>query len=323
MHRGTFYILTNENNNNLEVWKSTQFNGGMGIDNLGKDAYEYLKRINNLTDFKKMISDFNNKYFEYKNEDLFYKADEKQHPFINKDGEIFYDYTEANNQLDLFYDNHTGIAESNTNYIKNLSKKDIEIICSNGVYILPPKEIMITNYDKCINNVRRNYGKELDESIDIKSLHTTEYIETKEEQKIIENIIKTFDKFSFKTSLTICDGVKYGFEIEKWTNGGVDMIETIQFDDFRDSYNIEKIEEQLKELVDNFDIDDEIDTHRQGIDYKNAFTILESLKDFTEYKQDLEELSTYFKDKYIRICKESEKEITTDNYDIVDEITDY
>lgn len=320
MHRGTFYIFTNDKHGNLELWKSTQFNGGMKIDDLGKDAYENLKGINNLTDFKKMILDFNNKYFEYKNEDIFFKADEKKQPFIADNGEIFYDYTEKNNQLDLFYDNHTGIGESNTNYIKNLSKKDIEIICSNGVYILPKREIMITNYGECINNIRRNYGKELDKSIDIKPLHTTEYIETNEEQKIIENIIKTFDKFGFKANLTICDGVKYGFEIEKWTNGGVDMIESIQFDDFRNSYNIDCIEDELKRISSNFSIDDEIDMHREGTDYKNAFTISESLKDFTEYKQDLEELSTYFKDKYIRICKESKQEIVTNNHDIVDEI---
>ncbi len=320
MHRGTFYIFTNDKHGNLELWKSTQFNGGMKIDDLGKDAYENLKGINNLTDFKKMILDFNNKYFEYKNEDIFFKADEKKQPFIADNGEIFYDYTEKNNQLDLFYDNHTGIGESNTNYIKNLSKKDIEIICSNGVYILPQREIMITNYGECINNIRRNYGKELDKSIDIKPLHTTEYIETNEEQKIIENIIKTFDKFGFKANLTICDGVKYGFEIEKWTNGGVDMIESIQFDDFRNSYNIDCIEDELKRISLNFSIDDEIDMHREGTDYKNAFTISESLKDFTEYKQDLEELSTYFKDKYIRICKESKQEIATNNHDIVDDM---
>lgn len=308
MHRGTFYILTNENNNNLEVWKSTQFNGGMGIDNLGKDGYKELKNVKNLEEFKQMIVDFNNKYFEYKNETLFFKADEKEHPFISENGEIFYDYTKANNQLDLFYDINTGISNSNSNYIKNLSNKPIEVICSNGVYILPPKEIMITNYEECINNTRMSYGKKLDESFSIKQLKTTQYIETNEEKSFIENIIKTFDKFGFQTSLLIYDGVKQGFEIEKWTNGGVDMIHTIQFEDFKDSYNIDKIEDELEKLSKDFSIDDEIDLHREGNDYKQAFTITESLKDFTEYQQDLQELSTYFKDKFLRICQENEKE---------------
>lgn len=323
MHRGTFFIITNDDKNNLEIWKSTQFNGGMRIDELGKDAYEELEKINNINDFKQMITSFNNKYFEYKNEDLFYKADEKQHPFINASGESFYDYTQVNNQFDLFYDIKTGLGASNSNYIKNLSNKDVELICSNGVFILPPKEIMITNYGECINNIRISYGKELDENIKINSLKASEYIETNEEQKIINNIIKTFEKFGFKTSLLECDGATHGFEIEKWTNGGVDMLQIVEFDDFRDSYKVDSIETELKRIASDFSIDDEIDLHREGTDYKNAFTISESLQDFTEYKQDLEELSTYFKDKYIRISNENEKEIINNMPDIIDDITDY
>ncbi len=319
MHRGTMFAIINDN----EIWKSTQFNGGMGVDNLGKDCYKQLENVKNLEEFKQMIVDFNKKYFEYKNEILFFKADEKKHPFISDNGEIFYDYTKTNNQLDLFYDINTGISDSNSNYIKNLSNKPIEIICSNGVYILPPKEIMITNYDECINNIRVSYGKKINEDFNIKQLETSQYIETNEEKNFIENIVKTFEHFEYKTSLLIYDGVKQGFEIEKWTNGGVDMIQTIQFEDFRNLYNVDKIEEELEKVAENFSIDDEIDLHRQGNDYKQAFSITESLKDFTEYHQDLQELSTYFKDKFLRICQENEKEIANNNYDIADSLSDY
>ena len=207
MHRGTMFAITNDN----EIWKSTQFNGGMGVDNLGKDCYKQLENVKNLEEFKQMIVDFNKKYFEYKNEILFFKADEKKHPFISDNGEIFYDYTKTNNQLDLFYDINTGISDSNSNYIKNLSNKPIEIICSNGVYILPPKEIMITNYDECINNIRVSYGKKINEDFNIKQLETSQYIETNEEKNFIENIVKTFEHFEYKTSLLIYDGVKQGF----------------------------------------------------------------------------------------------------------------
>ena len=105
------------------------------------------------------------------------------------------------------------------------------------------------------------------------------------------------------------------------------MIQTIQFEDFRNLYNVDKIEEELEKVAENFSIDDEIDLHRQGNDYKQAFSITESLKDFTEYHQDLQELSTYFKDKFLRICQkttqENEKEIANNNYDIADSLSDY
>ncbi len=75
MHRGTMFAIVNVN----EVWKSTQFNGGMGVDNLGKDCYKELENVKNLEEFKQMIVNFNKKYFEYENETLFFKADEKTH----------------------------------------------------------------------------------------------------------------------------------------------------------------------------------------------------------------------------------------------------
>ena len=62
-------------------------------------------------------------------------------------------------------------------------------------------------------------------------------------------------------------------EIEKWTNGGVDMnISLMPFS-----------KEEFAKFVDYFDIDEEIDLYRQDQKYKNNFTITESVKDFTDF----------------------------------------
>lgn len=51
-----------------------------------------------------------------------------------------------------------------------------------------------------------------------------------------------------------------GMEIETWTNGGVDMIHTFYFcDDYQELYD-KKCKNNLQELVDNFSVDDEIDS---------------------------------------------------------------
>lgn len=63
------------------------------------------------------------------------------------------------------------------------------------------------------------------------------------------------------------------YELEQWTNGGVDMIINI----FK---NGSPLKEQLIAYVDNFDIDEEINCYRQDEDYKTMFTIKESLEDF-------------------------------------------
>lgn len=64
------------------------------------------------------------------------------------------------------------------------------------------------------------------------------------------------------------------YELEQWTDGGVDMIIYV---------NKNNIIGDLKNYLENFDIDEEIDIYRQDKSYKDNFTIAESLNDFTEW----------------------------------------
>lgn len=66
-------------------------------------------------------------------------------------------------------------------------------------------------------------------------------------------------------------------ELESWTDGGVDMFITI------DKNSCNTLLEQLKEFVENFDIDEEIKIYRQDTDYRRNFTIRESINDFENW----------------------------------------
>lgn len=68
-----------------------------------------------------------------------------------------------------------------------------------------------------------------------------------------------------------------GAEIEKWTDGGVDMIIVLN------PFTVES----FFEYVDSFDIDEEIETHRYDRRYREAFTIRKSLSDFTAFHRSL------------------------------------
>ena len=70
-------------------------------------------------------------------------------------------------------------------------------------------------------------------------------------------------------------------EIEKWTKGGVDMI----------IYLYPFSVKEFKSYVDDFDIDENIDLHRQGIDYRNAFSISEALDDFSHFHKHLKDIA--------------------------------
>ena len=75
----------------------------------------------------------------------------------------------------------------------------------------------------------------------------------------------------------------YELELESRTDGGVDMF--ISIDKNSDS----NLLEQLERFVENFDIDEEIDIHREDENYKRKFTIRESINDFENWVDYIEE----------------------------------
>ena len=96
----------------------------------------------------------------------------------------------------------------------------------------------------------------------------------------IDELIKFFEDNGFTVELHEQDNVQCA-ELGKHTNRGVDM--GIFLNPFTPN--------EFKEYVKDFDIDEYIDLHRQNEKYKKDFTISQSLKDFTEYYNDLVEIA--------------------------------
>jgi len=94
-----------------------------------------------------------------------------------------------------------------------------------------------------------------------------------------ENLKNFFEEKDFNVHLTEQDNVQCA-EVEIWTNGGVNMIMWLN------PFTLE----EFTQRVNDFDVDEEIELHRQGQDYKNAFTIRESLKDFEDYHNRLKDV---------------------------------
>lgn len=66
-------------------------------------------------------------------------------------------------------------------------------------------------------------------------------------------------------------------ELEKWTDGGVDMIITL----------MPFTKNEFIDYVNDFDVDDLINTYRQDENYKINFTMAQSRKDFKKFHNDL------------------------------------
>lgn len=146
MHRGTVFIITKDKDNKFEVQKSTEFNGGMGLDCHGRAIYDMLKDFKEPLLFDVMIRDFDERYFKYGDDVMTYFPDEQHNPYIEKDGNEYFEYAQTDNQFKFFEDdNGEYIYTSDSNYIKNLSNEDIKIVCSNGTYLLKPNQILVSD----------------------------------------------------------------------------------------------------------------------------------------------------------------------------------
>jgi hypothetical protein len=96
-------------------------------------------------------------------------------------------------------------------------------------------------------------------------------------------------------------------ELECWTNKGVNMIISL----------IPFTAESFIDYVDNFDVDEEIDVHRQDERYKKAFSLGVSLDDFNAYANMLDTVASSLKEAekpkhlYIRLnVRDGEREHT-------------
>lgn len=300
MHRGSIFIIIKDNTNKFQVEKSTEFNGGMGIENFGGAVYEMLRKLKEPLLFDAIIRDFDSRYFKYFDDIMTYTLDEQKTPYIDKNGYEIFEYSQNGKQFKFFKDdNGEYIYTSDSNYIKNMTDEDISIVCCNGNYVLKPEQILIADYDECINNTRISFGEKIRPNVIVDHLDTTKYIATKKENLILENIIKAIEEFNFNVKLLSENGMINGMEIETWTEGGVDMIHTIYFfDDYQKIYDKDNVNKAIDELYENFSIDEEIDLYRQDKRYKNDFTIRESLEDFEKYHNRLKDLSKNFLSKY-------------------------
>lgn len=96
-------------------------------------------------------------------------------------------------------------------------------------------------------------------------------------------------------------------ELETWTDDGVNM-HILLYDEKMSYY------EQFENYIKNFDVDEMVDLHRENDDYRNDFTIRESLEDFEYFHKFLlfilKELSESDKGEFNMYEEEANRRIT-------------
>jgi len=82
-----------------------------------------------------------------------------------------------------------------------------------------------------------------------------------------------------------------GYELNTYTERGVNQILFLDFRHTeRNPANPDDFIKILSEEIEDIDIDEEIELHRQMQDYKTVFSIRQSLEDFEDWKESLVQL---------------------------------
>jgi hypothetical protein len=106
----------------------------------------------------------------------------------------------------------------------------------------------------------------------------------------VQKILDIIEAQGFAVMLYEEKGVVCGAEIEDWTAGGVDMIHFIDLRG-KDINNPDDWRDEISDIAANFDVDEEIDLHRESERYRKAFTISASVHDFEAWEERLRKLA--------------------------------
>lgn len=154
----------------------------------------------------------------------------------------------------------------------------------------------IFNINKIKNVMKRTNKQALYESIMRKvskvvknAINEDDKFTSMSKDDIIKQAKSFFEKNDFRVDEYEEGGDVLGFELEKHTSGGVDMLIFLDGRDV-DLNDPEWWKDAFRDYVDNFDIDEEIDVNRQDKRYRADFTYKESVADFEEWLDEMEQI---------------------------------
>lgn len=144
--RGIGYIFVEEEEK-IELYFSTEFNGDMDLECYGYEFLERVQRVRDTRDFIREMREFNEGHFDYST-DMLYKGISNKEGYHNDEGELIFDYIE---QSSIHFKLFEKYAEDYS-YIKNATKQTLMIGCKNGVVLLKPNQTMVCNFGKFMQN---------------------------------------------------------------------------------------------------------------------------------------------------------------------------
>lgn len=108
--------------------------------------------------------------------------------------------------------------------------------------------------------------------------------------KTIDQIIEIIENDGIKIDKYEEDGKHCGYELNTYSDDGVNLIVFLDFRDFKENGNVNNVNDFINEFnsyMNDFDIDNTIIMYREDPSYKATFTLSQSLKDLNSWKKDM------------------------------------
>lgn len=108
----------------------------------------------------------------------------------------------------------------------------------------------------------------------------------------MKKIIKKLEKANISVHEYEEGGKLCGYELNTYTNGGLNQIVFVDFrNSDKDPKKAKDFKEEFLNRVKDIDVDEEVELNRQNAQYRNDFTLRESLDDIQEWKEDIVKLA--------------------------------
>lgn len=89
-----------------------------------------------------------------------------------------------------------------------------------------------------------------------------------------------------------------GYEMETWTDNGVNMIHFIDCRDYADGVTAANVMDQLKQILSCFDVDEEIHTLMEDKSAREAFSYRQAVHDMEAYEDRLKDTVRTIQDEF-------------------------
>lgn len=118
--------------------------------------------------------------------------------------------------------------------------------------------------------------------------------------KKIEKVIEKIEKNGISVYPYTENDILCGYELNTYTDGGVNEIIFLDLrDEKKSATNVKDVVQEFKDYMGCTSIDERIESNRQNVNYKQNFTLKQSIKDFTKWEKTLNKLVKKLSKKYL------------------------